>query len=72
MPDELDRSKTDLIHQLGANLEHVRRILGDTAELYVDGLPADYHSDYGARIREVDQRAAASEAARLTPNRWWS
>jgi hypothetical protein len=46
----------------------VRRILGDTAELFVEGLPPDYHSGYGARIREVDQRAAAAEAARLTPN----
>jgi zinc protease len=68
LPDELDRAKTDLIHQLGGNLEHVRRVLGDTAELYVEGLPSDYHGSYGARIRAIDQRAAAAEAARLTPN----
>ena len=67
-PDELDRSKTDLIHQLGGNLEHVKRILGDTTELYVDALPVDYQSHFAGRIREVDQRMVAAEGARLTPD----
>jgi len=67
-PDELDRAKTDLIHQLGANLEHVRRILGDTTELYVDALPVDYQSRFASRILEVDQRMVAAEGARLTPD----
>jgi zinc protease len=66
--DELDRSKTDLIHQLGANLEHVRRILADTTELYVDALPVDYQSRFAGRILEVDQRMAAAEGARLLPD----
>jgi zinc protease len=68
-PDELDRSKTDLIHQLGGNLEHVKRILADTTELYVDSLPIDYQSRYAGRILEVDQRMAAAEGARITPDR---
>ena len=41
-PEELERSKSDLVHQLGGHLEHVRTVLADTAELYVDRLPADY------------------------------
>jgi zinc protease len=67
--DELDRSKTDLIHQLGANLEHARRILGDTHELFVNDLPADYQTTYLKRITDVTQQAAALEAARITPDR---
>jgi zinc protease len=67
-PEELDRSKTDLIHQLGANLEQVRHILADTTELYVDALPSDYQSRFASRILEVDQRMAAAEGARLTPD----
>jgi len=68
-PDELDRSQTDLIHQLGGNLEHVRRILGDTTELFVDSLPVDYHSRFAGRVLEVDARMVAAEGARLTPDR---
>ena len=67
--EELERSKTDLVHQLGGHLEHVRTVLADTTELYVDGLPADYHRQFLSAIRAVDQRAAAAEAARLTPER---
>ncbi len=67
--EELARSKTDLVHSLGANLEHVRRVLGDTGELYVDGLPADYHSRYPKLIAGVNREAAQAEAQRLTPDR---
>jgi zinc protease len=66
---ELERSKTDLIHQLGASLEHVRRIQADTDELYVNRLPNDYHHTYAARVAEVDRAAALAEARRLTPER---
>lgn len=67
--EELERSKTDLVHQLGASLEHVRRVLSDTGELYVDGLPADYHHTYPARIGAIDPAAALAEAQRLDPKR---
>jgi zinc protease len=68
-PDELERSKLDLIHGLGANLEHVRRVLADTGELYVDALPPDYHNGYPRLIQNVDQAAAFHEAQRLDPER---
>jgi zinc protease len=68
-PDELERSKLDLIHGLGANLEHVRRVLADTGELYVDALPPDYHHGYPRLIQNVDQAAAFHEAQRLDPER---
>jgi hypothetical protein len=44
-------------------------MLADTTELYVDGLPADYQQRFLASVRSVDQRAAAEQAARLTPDR---
>lgn len=67
--DELDRSKVDLIHGLGANLEHVRRVLADTGELFVDALPPDYHHGYPGLIQGVDQATAFTEAQRLDPDR---
>jgi zinc protease len=66
---ELDRSQVDLVHSLGANLEHVRRVLADTGELFIDRLPPDYHQRYPALIRGVDQAAAFREAQRLSPDR---
>ncbi|MEY4545784.1 MAG: hypothetical protein RL685_1979 [Pseudomonadota bacterium] len=66
--EELDRAKTDLVHQLGGHLEHVRTVLSDTTEVYVDGLSADYQQRFLAGVRSVDQRAAAEQAARLTPD----
>jgi hypothetical protein len=59
----------DLIHSLGANLEHVRRVLSDTGELYVDALPASYQHDYSRLIQGVDQNAAFQEASRIDPER---
>lgn len=67
--EELERSQVDLIQSLGANLEHVRRVLADTGELFVDALPADYHQRYSGLIRGVDQAAAFQEAQRLDPER---
>jgi zinc protease len=67
--DELDRSKVDLIHGLGANLEHVRRLLADTGELFTDGLPPEYHHGYPGLIQSVDASAVFHEAQRLDPER---
>lgn len=67
--EELTRAKTDLVHQLGASLEHVSRILGDTGELYVDRLSPDYHARYPDLISGLDKATIRAEAARLTPDR---
>lgn len=66
---ELERSKIDLIHSHGASLEHVRRVLADTGELYVDALPPEYHHAYARLISAVDRDAAFREAQRLDPDR---
>jgi zinc protease len=68
-PAELERSQVDLVHSLGANLEHVRRVLADTGELFIDGLPPDYQHRYPALIMGVDLAGAFREAQRLTPDR---
>lgn len=68
-PDELSRARTDLAHQLGASLEHVRRVLGDTGELYVDRLAPDYHATFSEQLSRVDENSVRAEAARLTPDR---
>jgi zinc protease len=68
-PDELERSKVDLVEGLGASLEHVRRVMAETGELYVDALPPDYHHDYPGLIQSVDAAAAFREAQRLDPDR---
>jgi zinc protease len=67
--DELERSKVDLVEGLGATLEHVRRVLAETSELYVDGLAPGYHHDYPQLIQGLDQGAAFREAQRLDPDR---
>lgn len=67
--DELERAKTDLVHQLGANLEHVSRILGDTGELFIDGSAPDYNQKYPSLIGAVDAATVQAEAQRLTPDR---
>lgn len=66
---ELERSQVDLVHGLGANLEHVRRMLADTGELFIDELPPDYQHRYPSLITRVDRAAAFREAQRLTPER---
>jgi zinc protease len=67
-PDELERSKVDLIHGLGASLEQVRRVLADTGELFVDHLPPDYQHNYSGLIGAVDVDATFREAERLDPD----
>ena len=66
--DELARSKVDLIHGLGANLEHVSRVLGDTGELFAESLPPDYHHAYPRLVQSVDAAAVFHEAERIDPD----
>jgi zinc protease len=64
---ELQRAKADLIFSLGATLEHPSHIAGIASDLFVDGLPLDYHTRYPALIRALDrssiERAAAAVSA---------
>jgi zinc protease len=65
-PEELARSKTDLIHSLGAHLEHTSRVAADLASSFAEGLPTDYESRYARLIEALPAEAVAREGARLS------
>jgi len=67
--DEVQRGKADLIHSLGATLEHTSRVAGAISELYVDGLPSDYYARYPATLAAIDEKAVLQAAAALQPSR---
>ncbi len=67
--DEVQRGKADLIHSLGASLEHTSRVAGAISELYVDGLPADYYTRYPTTLAGIDEKAVTQAAAALQPGR---
>jgi zinc protease len=65
-PEELARSKTDLINSLGAHLEHTSRVADDLATSFVQGLPTDYESRYAPLIESLPAEAVAHEASRVS------
>ena len=65
--DEVQRGKADLIHSLGASLEHTSRVAGAVSEIYVDGLPADYYARYPTTLAAIDEKAVAQAAQALQP-----
>jgi zinc protease len=67
--DEVARAKADLIHSVGATLEHTSRVAGTISEIYVDDLPADYYARYPATLAAIDEKAVAKAATSLEPRR---
>ncbi|HEY6556440.1 MAG TPA: pitrilysin family protein [Polyangiaceae bacterium] len=68
---ELVRSKTDLVNDLGAHLEHTGRIAGDLAQSFVQGLPTDYVSRYAPLVASLSLENVAQEAKRLNTEQMW-
>lgn len=68
-PEELARAKADLVFSLGATLEHPSRVAETTAELFVEALPADYHTRYPQIIAAVSAEAVQQAAHAVTPDR---
>ncbi len=66
---EIQRAKADLIFHLGSTLEHPSHIADVTSELFVQGLPLDYHTRYPATIRALDRRSIEQAAASISANR---
>jgi zinc protease len=65
---ELLRSKTDLINELGAHLEHVGKVAADLQTLVALGLEPDYFARYPEIIRGLSRGAIEKEAElRLAP-----
>jgi zinc protease len=66
---EANRARTDLMHSLGARLEHTSSLAGSLATLFAQGLPNDYYTRYPALVSSVPTSEVAAQAARLTPER---
>ncbi len=62
-PAEVARAKADLIHTLGASLEHGSRLAEAVTTLFVDALPADYDARYPSLLEPIDA-AAVTQAAK--------
>lgn len=66
-PEELVRSRADLIQSLGAHLENSHLLLRDLEHIFVYDKPARYYADYPAQVAQVTEAAVATEAQRLAP-----
>jgi zinc protease len=66
---EAGRARTDLMHSLGARLEHTSSLAGSLATLFAQQLANDYYSKYPALVSSVPTSEVAAQAARLTPQR---
>lgn len=66
---ESNRARTDLMHSLGARLEHTSSLAASMATLFTQQLPNDYYTRYPAFVSLVPTKEVAAEAARLTPQR---
>jgi zinc protease len=68
-PAEVGRAKADLVHTLGASLEHGSRLAETVTTLFVDALPADYDARYPSLLEPIDAPAVTQAAQALTPDR---
>ena len=66
---EANRARTDLMHSLGARLEHTSSLADSMATLFAQRLPSDYYAKYPALVSAVPTSEVAAQAARLTPQR---
>jgi predicted Zn-dependent peptidase len=66
---ELLRARTDLMHSLGARLEHTSSLADSMATLFAQQLPSEYYAKYPALVASIPTSEVAAQAARLTPQR---
>ncbi|HKO53316.1 MAG TPA: hypothetical protein VJV79_36660, partial [Polyangiaceae bacterium] len=66
---ETARARTDLMHSLGARLEHTSSLADAMATLFAQQLASDYYTKYPAVVGSIPTREVAAQAARLTPQR---
>lgn len=64
---EAARARADLMHSLGARLEHTASIADAMRTLFAENLPPDYYSKYPDLIARIPTARVAEEAARLDP-----
>ncbi|HEX3775375.1 MAG TPA: pitrilysin family protein [Polyangiaceae bacterium] len=64
---EAARARTDLMHSLGARLEHTSQIADSMRTEIAEQLPPDYYAKYPDLVAQVPTAQVAREAARLDP-----
>lgn len=64
---ETARARTDLMHALGARLEHTSAIADSARTLFAEQLPADYYAKYPKLVGQVPLADVSREATRLDP-----
>jgi predicted Zn-dependent peptidase len=62
---ETARASTDLMHGLGARLEHTSAIADAIGTTFAEQLPADYYSKYPSVVSQVPLTDVAREANRI-------
>jgi len=66
---EAGRARTDLMHSLGARLEHTSSLASSLATLFVQQLPSDYYTKYPTVVSRIPTSEVAAQASRLTPQK---
>ena len=66
---ETSRARTDLMHSLGARLEHTSSLADSLGTLFAQQLASDYYTKYPALVSSIPTSEVTSQAARLTPQR---
>jgi zinc protease len=68
-PAELDRGRADLLHSLGARLEHTSRIADAVVGQFVAELGQDYYARYPATLAAIVAGEVSENAKLLAPER---
>jgi zinc protease len=66
---EAARARTDLMHSLGARLEHTSALADAMRTAFAEQLPADYYTKYPALIAGIPTSQVAEQAKLLAPQR---
>ena len=66
---ESARARTDLMHSLGARLEHTSSIADAMRTLFAQQLSADYYTNYPGIVGRIPTAEVAEQALRLLPQR---
>ncbi|MES1173690.1 MAG: pitrilysin family protein [Myxococcales bacterium] len=66
---EAGRARTDLMHSLGARLEHTSSMADALRTAFAQGLPSDYYAKYPALVARIPTSEVVEQAKRLEPQR---
>ncbi|MEO6602441.1 MAG: pitrilysin family protein [Polyangiaceae bacterium] len=66
---EAARARADLMHSLGARLEHTGSMADAMRTAFAEGLPPDYYAKYPALVARIPTSEVREQAKRLDPQR---